>query len=425
MLTADLVHVRRRGDRLYVVPVGEGERPRALELATAYLDLARAHVGQPRGALLDACRAVDVEPREQRLARGLLKLVLDRCEFAEDAALDPVELRRTLFSRAASARREAADADFDRAAILAALAAERGVSSDDVERALFADLADAHILGQARLLSPEALLAEHHLAQHQAVLLRALSVRATVWSATPVNYRHLFRKLKFLRLLHRIERLPKNAGYRLHIDGPYSLFESVTKYGLQLALALPALMACDRFAIEADLRWGRERRDLRYALRGPLPGQFPDGNEATDRGPLIGQPGNELPDEVATLLVDLSALPGPWRPAPSHAILDLPGVGQCVPDVEFVHQETGQTVYLEVLGFWSRDAVWKRIELARRGLAAVVFAISKHLRVSEAALDEGLPAALYVYARVMNAQAVLGRVVQVAARAPRILEKHD
>ena len=398
MLTADLVHVRRRGDRLFVVPVGEAERPRALELATAYLDLARAHLGQPRSALLDACGAVDVEPREQRLARGLLKLVLDRCEFAEDAALDPVELRRTLFSRAARARREAAHTDFDRAAILAALAAERGVSGDDVERALFADLADAHILGQARLLSPEALLAEHHLAQHQAVLLRALCVRATVWSAAPANYRHLFHKLKFLRLLHRIERLPKNTGYRLHIDGPYSLFESVTKYGLQLALALPALMACDRFTIEADLRWGRERQALRYALRGPLPGQFPDGNGATDRGPVPG--GNELPDEVAALLVDLSALPGPWRPAPSHAILDFPGVGQCVPDVQFVHQETGQTVYLEVLGFWSRDAVWKRIELARKGLAAVVFAVSKHLRVSEAALDEGLPAALYVYARV-------------------------
>jgi hypothetical protein len=87
-----------------------------------------------------------------------------------------------------------------------------------------------------------------------------------------------------------------------------------------------------------------------------------------------------------------------------------------VPDVQFVHQETGQTVYLEVLGFWSRDAVWKRIELAHKGLAAVVFAVSKHLRVSEAALDEGLPAALYVYARVMNAHAVLQRVQEVAAR---------
>jgi predicted nuclease of restriction endonuclease-like RecB superfamily len=125
---------------------------------------------------------------------------------------------------------------------------------------------------------------------------------------------------------------------------------------------------------------------------------------------------DQFPDEVAALLADLSALPGPWRPAPSHAILDLPGVGQCVPDVQFVHQETGQTVYLEVLGFWSRDAVWKRIELAHKGLAAVVFAVSKHLRVSEAALDEGLPAALYVYARVMNAHAVLKRVAEVAAR---------
>jgi uncharacterized protein len=414
LLTADMVHVRRRGDRLVVVPICDAERPRALELATAYLDLARAHIGQSRGALLDACAIVDVEPREQRLARGLLKLVLDRCEFEEDAALDPMELRRTLFTQAARARCEAEHAAFDRTAVIASMATERGLARDEIERALFADLADAHVLRDARLLSPEALLAEHHLAQHQAVLLRALSVRATVWSAAPDRYRHLFRKLKFLRLLHRIEAMPKHAGYRLHIDGPYSLFESVTKYGLQLALALPALMACDRWAIEADLRWGRERRPLRYAVRGPLAGTSVDGNAAPDRGGAT----DGLPDEVAALLRDLSALPGPWRPALCNAILDLPGVGQCVPDLEFVHRESGQTVYLEVLGFWSRDAVWKRIELVRQGLPqAVVFAVSKHLRVSEAALDEELPAALYVYARVMSAHAVLGRVQEVAIRA--------
>jgi predicted nuclease of restriction endonuclease-like RecB superfamily len=400
--------VRRRADRLFVVPVSAEERPRALELATAYLDLARAHVGQSRGALSDACGAVDVEPREQRLARGLLKLVLDRCEFEESAALHPVELRRTIFTRAAAARCQGEDPVLDRAAIVALVAAEHGVSGSDVEAALFADLPDAHILRAARLLSPEALLAEYHLAQHQAVLLRALGVRATVWSATPAAYRHLFHKLKFLSLLHRIERLPKNAGYRIAIDGPYSLFESVTKYGLQLALALPALMAIDRFTLEADLRWGRERQALRYALRGPLHEQFPDESAAP--------PVDQLPEEVAALLHDLAALPGPWRPARSHAILDLPGVGQCVPDLQFIHQETGQTVYLEVLGFWSRDAVWKRIELASKGLAAVVFAVSKHLRVSEAALDDDRPAALYVYARVMNAHAVLNRVQEVAAR---------
>lgn len=405
-----MVHVRRRGDRLLVVPVAPEAQPRALELAAAYLDLAGAHLGQTRGALLEACRGVDVQPSEQRLARGLLKLVLDRCTFEESTGLDTVELRRTLFARAAQARRESQSAEFDRARILADEASERQCPVEGLETALFADLPDAHKLCQASLPAPEALLAQYHLAQHQAVLLRAQSVSASVWNATPAATRDLFRKLKFLRLLYRIEPLPKRAGYRLEIDGPYSLFESVTKYGLQLALALPSLIACDRYAIEADVRWGKDRRPLRFGLRG---GQENPGEAAPTAGA-------QLPDEVEALLRDLSALPGPWRPAISQAILDLPGAGQCVPDLEFVHQETGQTAYLEVLGFWSRDAVWKRIELARQGLPhPVLFAVSKHLRVSEAALDADVPAALYVYARSMSAPTIMQRIHELAARPSR------
>lgn len=402
-----MVHVRRRGDRLLVVSLAPEERPRALELAAAYLDLASAHVGQSRGALLEACRGVDVQPSEQRLARGLLKLVLDRCNFEESTSLDAVTLRRSLFTRAAQARKENQNATFDRARILTDEACERQCTADDLETALFADLPDAHRLAQAALPSPEALLDQHHLAQQQAVLLRAQSVSATVWNATPAATRDLFRKLKFLRLLYRIEPLPKRAGYRLEIDGPYSLFESVTKYGLQLALALPSLMACDRWALEADVRWGKDRRPLRFGLRG--------GQDTVDRpAPSASE---QLPDEVAALWRDLCEVTGPWRPAISQAILDLPGVGQCVPDLEFVHQETGQTVYLEVLGFWSREAVWKRVELAQKGLPhPVLFAVSKHLRVSEAALDSDLPAALYVYARSMSASAVIQRIHELALR---------
>ena len=86
-------------------------------------------------------------------------------------------------------------------------------------------------------------------------------------------------------------------------------------------------------------------------------------------------------------------------------------------DLEFVHRTSGQCVFLEVLGFWSRAAVWKRIELAEAGLPhPVVFAVSKHLRVSEEALGDATPAALYVYARTMNARAVLERVESVARR---------
>jgi hypothetical protein len=46
----------------------------------------------------------------------------------------------------------------------------------------------------------------------------------------------------------------------------------------------------------------------------------------------------------------------------------------------------------------------------------ILFAVSKHLRVSEAALADELPGSLYVYARALDARTILERVEQLAAR---------
>jgi hypothetical protein len=69
------------------------------------------------------------------------------------------------------------------------------------------------------------------------------------------------------------------------------------------------------------------------------------------------------------------------------------------------------------MGFWSREAVWRRVELVERGLPhRILFAVSKNLRVSEAALGDDLPGSLYVYARTLDARAVLDHVARLAAR---------
>jgi predicted nuclease of restriction endonuclease-like RecB superfamily len=403
LLTADLVHVRRRGDLLHVVSLSEPERPRARELAASALALVRAHVGLPRGALLEAWGQVATSPSENRLSRALFKLALDRCEFDEGVAIDPVELRREIFTRSANLRKSTSG-EFARADLLQEIATSRGVEVDAIEEALYADLPTAHILRKTDLPSPDGLLATYELAQHQAVLLRAVRLRARVFCASAAGYRAIFRKLKFHRLLYTLEKLGRNAGYAVDMDGPFSLFEQTTKYGLKLALALPAIMACEAWDVTADLRWGKDRRPLRYHLRG---------GATTSDGPSAA----ELPEEVAALLPELCAQESPWLAAPSDTILDLPGIGACVPDLEFVHRESGQRVFLEVLGFWSRAAVWKRVEMAAAGLPhPIVFAVSKHLRVSEEVLAEEKHAALYVYARTMNARAVLARVEAVAGR---------
>jgi predicted nuclease of restriction endonuclease-like RecB superfamily len=124
---------------------------------------------------------------------------------------------------------------------------------------------------------------------------------------------------------------------------------------------------------------------------------------------------------VRARLDALRGLDTPWQVTPAVEILDLPGHGVCVPDLTFEHAQTGERVHLEVLGYWSRDAVWKRVELVEAGLAhRIVFAVGQHLRVSEAALDAELPAALYVYKRTMSAKAIVERLDALATvRAPR------
>ena len=414
MLTADLVGVRRRGDELRLVPVDDRRRAHIEALAAALARVAREHVGKTRDEVDDALDGAARGARrgagaggDQRLTNAVLKLVRDGCRFDEPDPEPAQALRREVFRRAAAARRAAtAVAPFDRDALLAAVAAERGVEANDVEAGLYADRP-----ARQRLLAFEgrpaaALAAGFALSQAQAVLLRATKVVANVRAADAGTYRQLFRTLKFLRLLPVVAAAPgPGGGFRIELDGPFSLFQGGTRYGLQLGLALPAIAACDVWSVEADVAWGADRRALKFRLEGKA-AALPDAAPA-------------LPDELAAFVAAFDALASDWRVDTEPAVLDLPGAGLCVPDLAFVRAADGARVYFELLGFWSREAVWRRIDLVRAGLPhRILFAVSKSLRVGEADLDETTPTgALYVFTRVINAKQVLARIESLAPPA--------
>ena len=407
MLTSDLVRVRRRGETLEVIRLNKAARERAKEMATQYIAIAKSHIGKTRGELDEAMGAIEVHARDRKVGGGLRKLIADRCELEIEEGTDPLELRQEVFTRASAARKALAPGQrFEPGEVLADVARKREVEQAELERLLYVDLRSAHRLLRFESLSASALLELYELGQAQAVLLRAVRMVARVQCSSPGAYRAIFRKLKFLRLLHVIEPITEDAkwagGYCITIDGPYSLFRSVSKYGLKLAQVLPLLRACDRWAIEAQVRWGKERKELSFATCND------DDHRA---GPSDAAP---LPDEVAGLLAKFGerhkAEKTSWLARSSSDILELPGVGLCVPDLIFEHSETGVCIYLEVMGFWSRDAVWKRVELVERGLPyQIVFAVSSRLRVSEAGLDADLPSSLYVYKGAMS---------------PKIIEEH-
>ena len=406
MLTADLVNARRHKGELKLVALSADKKARALELASDYVGLAKAHVGSSREELEAAWDAVGASPRERKLADGLRKLVEDALVFDVALETSPVELRREVFEQAARVRRELPeDGKFDREEVLRAAAAAREMSAADLERGLYADLRSAHVLEEVGPVSPRALVERYDLEQARAVLLKAVRVTVRLRGASPAAVRALFRKLKFHRLLYRVERMPD--GFVIEIDGPYSLFDQVTKYGLSLAIALPALTSCGRWELQASLRWGRDSTPLAFQRAGDARG----GDETPER----------LPDEVQALLDRFAERKGEWRAEAASEILDLPGVGVCVPDLRFIHDD-GSAVFLEVLGFWSRDAVWRRVELAKKGLGAkVLFAVSSRLRVSEGVLGEDEDAALYVYKGAMSPKAIEAKLDALRGSTPRLL----
>ena len=406
MLTTDLVRVRRRGGRIETPPLRAAEKERLLGVAERYVAAARAGVGDTRAAFEAACDDVPEHPTDYRLVRGLRKLVEDRCSFEARDDVDPIALRRTVFGRAAVARRALDDAErFDPDPVIAAAAAELDLPAPDVRDALFADLKENHVLTRFDAIGGPALVAAYETAQKQAVLLRAVRVVVTLQRPNPRGLRLFFRRLKFHRLLYMATRLSDGAC-RFEIDGPFSLFRSVTTYGLQLALLLPILDACGAgWELDADVLWGPQRQPATYRLEGE-----PAAN------PVRGDAG--LPDEVARLLDRFRKMETPWTVEIARTLIDLPGVGLCVPDLVFTHRGTGGRVYFEALGFWSREAVWRRVDLVQAGLPQpIVFAVSSRLRVSEEVLDRELPGRLYVYKGAMSARAVEERLDASLERA--------
>ena len=399
MLTADLVQARRKGAELCLVGLDAAHRMRAHALATVLIEAAKQHVGRERAELVLALSAIPVGPREHRLKDGLAKLIEDRCEFDTAESADPQTVRHEVFARASAARAALeAGCRFDRSSVMAAVARERGISVDAIERALFADLRSAHVLARFDAPSAEALVTLYEYAQAQSVLLRAVKVTVDIRSASAGSLRAFFRKLKFLRLLHVVERT--DGGHRVTVDGPFSLFESVTKYGLQLALMLPLLDQFDGWRLKADVLWGKERTPLVFRLGGAAPATRAESPP--------------LPEEVQALADSFAALGNEWRVSPNTDILELPGIGLCVPDLIFERSRNGhapEQVYLEVMGYWSRAAVWKRVELVQAGLGErILFALSSRLRVSEEVLEGDLPGALYVYKRSMSARTIAERL---------------
>ena len=79
-------------------------------------------------------------------------------------------------------------------------------------------------------------------------------------------------------------------------------------------------------------------------------------------------------------------------------------------DLKCTHTASRKVVYVELMGFWSRDAVWQRVELVKHLKTPFVFLVSERLRVSEKVLEPSANGALFVFKGVINRKRLLAQL---------------
>jgi uncharacterized protein len=399
LLTSDLIRVRRKKDLIAPVYLRDAAVARLLPIIGYYVDTLSSMIGRTRDEIDAALDAAHVPARDRIAALGLRKVLEDRAAFEVAEGVDPEALRAEVFSAAAVAHKELdVRAELDRDAVLAQVAAKLGTTAEAIEHGIYADLRGSELLRSFSPISGEEAIMRYNLGLAQAVLLRATRVLVHLEGEEPSGYRRIFRAARFHGLLYVVKK-GAEGGYEIELDGPFSLFDAVQRYGLKLAMFLPSVLSCRAFRLEAEVLWGKERTPMKFEI-GPEDELVSPAGEA-------GTSAVEL-----DLFVEaFKRLESAWTVRQNDRIFALPGEVVCVPDLVFKHRETGEKVYLEAFGFWSRAAVWQRVELIRKGFPArILLVVSKQLRVSEEVLGEEDAGEIYVYKRTISPREVLERL---------------
>jgi predicted nuclease of restriction endonuclease-like RecB superfamily len=400
MLTSNLVRVRFSRNRIipsYIDPADTRWQQAAEQLLALY----RGQEGRTRGELEADVDDAFGGDAGQLVHRGLAKLLEDRCEFEVVSGQPPEKIREVVFRLSARERGASGDCSSlgtedsvlstpyaalgvtsQREATLRLAALELEMTPEAVEQGLFADLMSEQRLTRFADITPERLMDRYNLALAQGVLLRSTQVRVTIRAEKPARYRQLLRQAKFHRLICDTARAGADAC-RLTIDGPLSLFSATQKYGLQLALFLPSILLCRHFELEADVRWGTQRKPKHFTLSS----EEGLASHAADTGTYVPPELGMFTDLFRKRIKD-------WDIADETEVFPL-GDGYWVPDFRLTHRPTGNSVLLEVLGFWRRSSAERHLERLRTyAPRPFLLAVSDQLHIEEAAL-EGLPAGIH------------------------------
>ena len=307
----------------------------------------------------------------------------------------PAELRAALFRRAQEERDR--DLPPDAAVLKTRVGEGHGLSAEEVDERLFADLPGARLVGLGALPAVDDLALQVNLALVQGLLRCANELTIELHGGAHA----VVRQVRLRRLISTVEAL--DHGARLHLSGAYALFRRTRLYGNRLASLVPALGRCERWSLEATVFWDGEPYELRLCQTDPV---------------LPAAPGPGCDSKVESWFErDLARKAPDWsvvrEPAPLKA-----GDRLVFPDFE-LRAPDGHRHLVEIVGFWTPAYLERKLRALRQIEGQrLVLCVDEELACEDAELPADWP--VVRFKRRVDVEAVIEAVACVPVAEPPV-----
>lgn len=372
------------------------------ELAIELINYFQSAVGKTQGVLERQLTDFEGDSTDYRVKRGLAYILKSSfCTFEVVSPLEPQMLRERVFSLAAKSvsSRESTQVTLSKIADELTQELEREVLLEQVRNGLYADLSENKILTVFDAPTAPDLLNRYNLSQVQGVFYKASQLVLNAHRNVPGEYKLLFRYLKLFQLMAYIEG-DADHGFTITIDGPTSLFNSSTRYGLAIAKLIPALLHVTKWSLSSIL----QTRDA-YTNTWKT-GRFTLNSEC---GLVSHYPPGKPYDSMleASFADKWDALKSGWALEREVDLIPIPG-SVMIPDFRLVHAD-GRTFLLEIVGYWRPEYLQKKFSQVRRaGRDDLILAISERLNLEKAGVKlNDVPARIVWFKDKLLPKAVL------------------
>ncbi|MEH2349070.1 MAG: DUF790 family protein [Nostoc sp.] len=400
MLPTDLLMHRQNGEE--IIPKRLKIDRVTSELAIELINYFQSAVGKTQGVLERQLTDFEGDSTDYRVKRGLAYILKSGfCTFEVVSPLEPQMLRERVFSLSAKSvsSRESTQVTLSRIADELTQELEREVLLEQIRNGLYADLSENKILTVFDAPTAPDVLNRYNLSQVQGVFYKASKLVLNAHRNVPGEYKLLFRYLKLFQLMAYIEG-DADHGFTITIDGPTSLFNSSTRYGLAIAKMIPALLHVTKWSLSSILQTRDAYTDTwktgRFTLNSEcgLVSHYPPG-----------KPYDSMLE--ASFADKWDALKSGWALEREVDLIPIPG-SVMIPDFRLVHSD-GRTFLLEIVGYWRPEYLQKKFSQVRRaGRDDLILAISERLNLEKAGVKlNDVPARIVWFKDKLLPKAVL------------------